>query len=230
MARKVANVLGGDIRGKTIAVLGLTFKPDTDDMREAPSIPLIAGLLDFGAKVKAHDPVGMEQAKKELIRHRILRRPLLLRPRRGRAGDRDRVAAISCAGSGTHQGEHGRAGDRRSCGISTGRRICVGSGSNMRASAGNEATAQISGRPLDLLHPVAIGRKHRCYQECQQRKRHYFCPSSRNSRDYVEFGTGGSTVRRVKACQELNTFRRFFAGMAGSGERPHALPVKQSLS
>jgi UDPglucose 6-dehydrogenase len=66
MARKVANALGGDIRGKTIAVLGLTFKPDTDDMREAPSIPLIAGLLDFGAKVKAHDPVGMEQAKKEL--------------------------------------------------------------------------------------------------------------------------------------------------------------------
>src|SRR6201999_184299 len=48
------------------AVLGLTFKPDTDDMREAPSIPLINGLLDFGAKVKAHDPVGMELAKKEL--------------------------------------------------------------------------------------------------------------------------------------------------------------------
>ena len=54
MARKVANVLG------------LTFKPDTDDMREAPSIPLIAGLLDFGAKVKAYDPAGMGQAKKEL--------------------------------------------------------------------------------------------------------------------------------------------------------------------
>ena len=66
MARKVANVLGGDIRGTTIAVLGLTFKPDTDDMREAPSIPLIAGLLDFGAKVKAYDPAGMGQAKKEL--------------------------------------------------------------------------------------------------------------------------------------------------------------------
>lgn len=66
MARKVANVLGGDIRGKTIGVLGLTFKPDTDDMREAPSIPLIAGLLDFGAKVNAYDPAGMGQAKKEL--------------------------------------------------------------------------------------------------------------------------------------------------------------------
>jgi UDPglucose 6-dehydrogenase len=66
MARKVAHALGGDVRGKTIAVLGLTFKPDTDDMREAPSISLINGLLDFGANVKAHDPVGMDQAKQEL--------------------------------------------------------------------------------------------------------------------------------------------------------------------
>ena len=54
------------LRGKTVAVLGLTFKPDTDDMREAPSIPLVTGLLDMGAKVRAHDPVGMEQARKEL--------------------------------------------------------------------------------------------------------------------------------------------------------------------
>ena len=57
---------GGSLRGKTIAVLGLTFKPDTDDMREAPSIPLVTGLLDMGAKVRAHDPVGMEQARREL--------------------------------------------------------------------------------------------------------------------------------------------------------------------
>jgi UDPglucose 6-dehydrogenase len=66
MARKVANALGGNLRGKTIAVLGLTFKPDTDDMREAPSIPLVTGLLDMGATVRAHDPVGIEQARKEL--------------------------------------------------------------------------------------------------------------------------------------------------------------------
>src|SRR5438477_7772203 len=66
MARKVSNAAGGNLRGKTVAVLGLTFKPDTDDMREAPSIPLVTGLLDMGAKVRAHDPVGMEQAKKEL--------------------------------------------------------------------------------------------------------------------------------------------------------------------
>src|SRR5437773_749002 len=65
MARKVLNAVGG-LRGKTVAVLGLTFKPDTDDVREAPSIPLVTGLLDMGAKVRAHDPVGMEQARKEL--------------------------------------------------------------------------------------------------------------------------------------------------------------------
>jgi UDPglucose 6-dehydrogenase len=63
MARKVATALGGDIRGKTVAVLGLTFKPNTDDMREAPSIPLITALQDMGAKVRASDPVGMSQAK-----------------------------------------------------------------------------------------------------------------------------------------------------------------------
>ena len=66
MARKVAAALGGSLRGKTIAVLGLTFKPDTDDMREAPSIALITGLQDLGATVRAFDPAGMEQAKKIL--------------------------------------------------------------------------------------------------------------------------------------------------------------------
>jgi UDPglucose 6-dehydrogenase len=63
MARKVSAALGGDVRGKTVAILGLTFKPNTDDMREAPSIPLITALQDMGAKVRAYDPVGMEQAK-----------------------------------------------------------------------------------------------------------------------------------------------------------------------
>jgi len=63
MARKVAAALGGDVRGKTVALLGLTFKPNTDDMREAPSLPLITALQDMGAKVRAYDPEGMEQAK-----------------------------------------------------------------------------------------------------------------------------------------------------------------------
>ena len=66
MARKVVAAVGGSLRGKTVAVLGLTFKPNTDDMRDAPSIPLITALHDQGAKVRAYDPVGMEQAKKVL--------------------------------------------------------------------------------------------------------------------------------------------------------------------
>jgi UDPglucose 6-dehydrogenase len=66
MARKVSGAFGGALRGKTIAVLGLTFKPNTDDMREAPSIPLITALQDMGAKVRAHDPEGMDQARNVL--------------------------------------------------------------------------------------------------------------------------------------------------------------------
>ena len=68
MARKVSAALGGELRGRTIAVLGLTFKPNTDDMREAPAIPLITALQDMGAKVRAFDPIGMEQAKGVLDR------------------------------------------------------------------------------------------------------------------------------------------------------------------
>jgi UDPglucose 6-dehydrogenase len=68
MARKVANAFGGNgnLRGKSIAVLGITFKPNTDDMRDAPSIPLITALQDMGAAVRVFDPVGMPQAKKVL--------------------------------------------------------------------------------------------------------------------------------------------------------------------
>jgi UDPglucose 6-dehydrogenase len=63
MARKVVSAFGGNLRQKTVAVLGLTFKPNTDDMRDAPSIALITALQDLGAKVHAFDPAGMEQAK-----------------------------------------------------------------------------------------------------------------------------------------------------------------------
>jgi UDPglucose 6-dehydrogenase len=63
MARKVSAAFSGALRGKTVAVLGLTFKPNTDDMREAPSIPLITALQDMGAQVRAFDPAGMDQAK-----------------------------------------------------------------------------------------------------------------------------------------------------------------------
>jgi UDPglucose 6-dehydrogenase len=63
MARKVINILGGDVRGKTVAILGLTFKPNTNDMRDAPSIPLITALVDRGATIRTLDPEGTERAK-----------------------------------------------------------------------------------------------------------------------------------------------------------------------
>src|SRR3954471_4694897 len=64
MVERVASALGGDLKGKRVAVLGLAFKPNTDDMREAPSIPLINALVERGAKVSAFDPVAREQAEK----------------------------------------------------------------------------------------------------------------------------------------------------------------------
>jgi UDPglucose 6-dehydrogenase len=63
MARKVITACGGSVRGKTIALLGLTFKPNTDDMREAPSLAVIRGLQDAGANVRAYDPAGMALAR-----------------------------------------------------------------------------------------------------------------------------------------------------------------------
>jgi len=63
MARKIIAACGGQIRGQTMAVLGLTFKPDTDDMRESPSVAIITALQDAGAKVRAYDPEGMQQAR-----------------------------------------------------------------------------------------------------------------------------------------------------------------------
>src|SRR5919112_1890 len=63
MGRKVVQACGGSVRGKTIAVLGLTFKPNTDDMRDAPSLSIIAALQDVGAQVRAYDHEGMEQAR-----------------------------------------------------------------------------------------------------------------------------------------------------------------------
>jgi UDPglucose 6-dehydrogenase len=62
MGRKVVDALGGDVRGRKVALLGLTFKPNTDDMRDAPSIAIAQALLDGGAILSGYDPEGMEAA------------------------------------------------------------------------------------------------------------------------------------------------------------------------
>ena len=66
MGRKVVQALGGEAHGKTVALLGLTFKANTDDMRDSPSLAIVRALQDAGASVRAYDPEGMEQAAKLL--------------------------------------------------------------------------------------------------------------------------------------------------------------------
>ena len=66
MVAKVREALGGSVADRHIAVLGLTFKPETDDMRDAPSLAILPALADRGALITAHDPAGMEEAKKVL--------------------------------------------------------------------------------------------------------------------------------------------------------------------
>ncbi len=63
MAARVIAAAGGSVRGKTVAIFGLTFKPETDDMRDAPSIPIMGRLAEDGAALRAFDPAGMEQAR-----------------------------------------------------------------------------------------------------------------------------------------------------------------------
>jgi UDPglucose 6-dehydrogenase len=63
MAARIITACGGSVRGRTIGVLGLTFKPETDDMRDAPSIPIVSRLVEDGATVRAYDPEGMAQAR-----------------------------------------------------------------------------------------------------------------------------------------------------------------------
>ena len=81
MGRKVIRALGGEPRGKTVALLGLTFKPNTDDMRDAPSISIVQALEDAGVKVRGYDPEGMEQARPLMPNVELVRRAPMRRPR-----------------------------------------------------------------------------------------------------------------------------------------------------
>ncbi|NKC14661.1 MAG: nucleotide sugar dehydrogenase [Gammaproteobacteria bacterium] len=70
MVSKIRKAVGGSEAGKTLAVLGLTFKPETDDMRESPSLVILPALMDKGAIIRAHDPQGMDEAR-ELLPHGV---------------------------------------------------------------------------------------------------------------------------------------------------------------
>ena len=66
MAERIVGALGGDIAGKTVGVLGVTFKPNTDDMRDAPALTIIPALQAAGARVRAYDPEGMQIARAQI--------------------------------------------------------------------------------------------------------------------------------------------------------------------
>src|SRR5207302_2189829 len=61
---RIAAICGGDVSGKTLAVLGLTFKPNTDDMRDSPSLSILPPLHEAGGRIRVFDPEGMDEAKK----------------------------------------------------------------------------------------------------------------------------------------------------------------------
>ncbi len=63
MAKKIMNALGGSAKGKQVAILGVTFKPNTDDMRESPALIIVPDLIESGAALRIYDPQGMKEAK-----------------------------------------------------------------------------------------------------------------------------------------------------------------------
>ena len=113
MARKVAAVFDGNLRNRNIGVLGLAFKPNTDDMREAPSIPLITALQDLGAKVRAYDPVSMEQAKLELPDITYCDSPYSCAAKCGRTCDRNGMGTVPSSGFESVEKGNGSTRDRR---------------------------------------------------------------------------------------------------------------------
>ena len=114
MAERVVAALGGSASGKVVALLGLTFKPNTDDMREAPSLAIAPALIKAGATIRAHDPEGMAEAQEADAGPRLLRRPLRGDDRRRRGRVPDRVELVPRARSQAHEEDPEAAGGGRS--------------------------------------------------------------------------------------------------------------------
>ena len=113
MGRKIIAAAGGSVRGKTVAVLGLTFKPNTDDMRDSPAIAIIQTLQDAGAHVRAFDPEGVEQARLVLRDVEYASDVYACVDGRRRAGAGDRVGCVSRARFRPGQESHDHAGGGR---------------------------------------------------------------------------------------------------------------------
>ena len=101
MAEKIIEAFG-DVKGKTIAVLGLTFKPNTDDMRDAPSLVIVPKLQAAGARIRAYDPEGADEAKK-VLDVETCKDAYEALVRRRRRGDPDGMERIPRARSGARE-------------------------------------------------------------------------------------------------------------------------------
>ena len=113
MASKVIDFCGGSVAGLTVGVLGLTFKPNTDDMRDAPSLDIVPALQAAGARIVAFDPEGMTEAGKHAAGHH-LRQDRLRGGVRGRRAGRDhRMARVPRPRSAAHQAGDAPAAHRR---------------------------------------------------------------------------------------------------------------------
>ena len=122
-------------RGKTIAVLGLTFKPNTDDMRDSPSLAIVPALQEAGATIRAFDPEGMAEAKKLMRQRRLLRQRLRDDGGRARAGHRHRMERVPRARSRAASRRCWRRRRSSTCATSTSPRTWPRPASTISASA-----------------------------------------------------------------------------------------------
>ena len=140
MADKIVAACGGSLAGKTVAVLGLTFKPNTDDMREAPSLVIVPALEAKGARVRAYDPHGMAEARKLMPQARDRRRPLCLHRGRRRDGDPHRMGPVPRARSRSREAGVAQPRGGRSAQHLQARRHGRARASPMSASGAGERT------------------------------------------------------------------------------------------
>ena len=114
MVRRIVQACGGSVRGQTLAILGVTFKPNTDDIRDSPALVIVPALQAEGAVIQAYDPEGMTAADAELPARGLVPGCLWRDGERRRGGDPHRVERVPRAGPGAGQApsapaDHGRS-------------------------------------------------------------------------------------------------------------------------